>query len=77
VAYGIGRCKTPSKENFTSKRATDIAVLSKDLFDSSGGKFTYAGYKVAVETADPVLYADAHRLWRANQLSPASIEAVL
>jgi len=68
---------TSSKENFASKRATDIAVLSKDLFDSTGGNFTYAGYKAAVETADPVLYADAHRLWRAKQLSPASIEAVL
>jgi hypothetical protein len=68
---------TPSKEKFASKRATDIAVISKDLFDSSDGKFTYAGYKSAVGTTDPVLYADAHRLWRANQLSPASIEAVL
>jgi hypothetical protein len=73
LVRGLGRRQ---KDGFASS-AREVYDDSRALFDRTGGGASYSEYKLAVRHADPVLYADTRRLWKAGQLSPANVRAVL
>ena len=58
-------------------RARRAAAESRAVFDGSGGAASYTDYKLAVAGADPVLYADTRRLWRANGLDAEAVARTL
>ena len=63
------------REGFVSARAREVYQASRVAF--KGGAATYSEYKDILNDADPVLHADAHRLWKAGRLTPEAVEQIL
>lgn len=73
TAYQLARRQ--KRSGFASERAREVAAEARELF--ARGDATYAAFRAAVAGADPVLHADARRLWRQNALTPEAIDRVL
>ncbi len=67
--------RRPSRQKFASPRAQEVAAQARDLF--ARGADTYSDFRGAVRDADPVLHADARRLWREGALTPEAVERTL
>jgi len=59
------------------KRIAAGFYYAQGLEAEGGGDATYTRYKKTVPGADPVQYADVRRLFRAGEMSPATVEGVL
>lgn len=73
TAYWVAR--RPRRHGFASARAQEVAAEARELFER--GDATYAAFRTSVRGADPVLHADARRLWRQGALTPEAVDSVL
>lgn len=73
TAYQVA--KQQKRHRFASARAHEVAAGAQELFDR--GDASYASFRAAIKSADPVLHADARRLWRQKALTPEAIDGVL
>jgi hypothetical protein len=74
LARWLGRTQ---KDRFASQKAQEVYSSSQELFERTRGGATYSDYKVSVPDADAVTFTDVRRLWRAGQLSPENVQAVI
>lgn len=73
TAYWVAR--QPRRRGFASARAREVAAGAREVFER--GDSTYAAFRASVSGADPVLHADARRLWRQKRLTPEAVDGVL
>jgi hypothetical protein len=77
VCYVARRLAAGRREGFSPERVAEVYTGSRGVFDETGGKASYSEYKTRVPDADPVLYNDMRRLWKAGDLTPRTAERAM
>jgi len=74
ILFGFRFFEYPQKSTFVSQRAIDISKQSLAAFSKSK---SYNNFKHYVKDHDPVIYTDAHKLYRSGNLTPEKIQEIL